>query len=224
MATVNKTLAARSKPHTIYKTSDGKRVPGVTTILGVLAKPALISWANKMGLQGIDTTKYVNQAADAGTAAHAMIECHLKGIEFDRDQYSKEILDLAENGFIKYLDWESHHTITNIQSEMILISEAYHYGGTIDMYCDLDGVPTLVDFKTNATGIFDEMKHQTAGGYRHLLEENGYPVKKVVIIRLGKSDNMDLETKEIGAWDTHWQIFQACRDLYDLQKQLKAAA
>ena len=35
-----------SQAHTVYKTADGIRVPGVTTVLGVLNKPALIKWAN----------------------------------------------------------------------------------------------------------------------------------------------------------------------------------
>lgn len=34
-----------SAPHTIYKTADGKRCPGVTTVLGVLDKGALLPWA-----------------------------------------------------------------------------------------------------------------------------------------------------------------------------------
>lgn len=223
MADIDKTLAKRSRAHTIYKTKDGTRVPGVTTILGILAKPALIVWANRMGLQGIDTTKYVAEAADAGTAAHEMIECHLKGIPFDTSQYAPEILDLAENGYLKYLDWESHHEIKLIASEMALVSETYRFGGTVDMYCELDGKRTLVDFKTNQTGIYPEMMHQTAGGYRVLLEENGYPVQRVLIIRLGKSDSMDLETKEVAGWVEHWEMFHHCQAIYNLQKTFKAA-
>src|SRR5439155_21898181 len=51
------------KAHVRYYTSKGEQVPGVTTILSVLNKPALVSWANRMGLQGIDTHKYVDEAA-----------------------------------------------------------------------------------------------------------------------------------------------------------------
>lgn len=217
MSTINQTIAKQSRQHTVYKTKDGTRVPGVTTILNVLAKPALIRWANNMGLQGIDTSKYVDRAAQAGTAAHGMIECHLTGKEFDRSPFPADLLSLAENGYIKYLDWEKGHEIKEAQSEMPLVSERYRYGGTIDMYCLLDGVPTLIDFKTNSSGIYDEMKHQVIA-YLKLLEENGFPVKKVMIIRLDKSDVMDLETREIGDWQKHWRIFEICRELYDLMK------
>ena len=36
----------KSKVHTRYKTKDGKAIPGTTTIVGLLAKPQLIVWAN----------------------------------------------------------------------------------------------------------------------------------------------------------------------------------
>ena len=167
--TVNATLAKKARQHTVYKTADGVRVPGVTTVLGILAKPALIAWANKMGLAGIDTTKYVNAAADAGKACHAMIEAHLNREVFDESEYDDETLSLAENGYLKYLDWEGQHELTDIHSEMPLVSEAWRFGGTVDLYCKLDGVPTLIDFKTNQSGIYDEMMHQVAGGYHLLL-------------------------------------------------------
>ena len=59
--------AKRGRVHTVYKTKDGKRVPGVTTILGVINKPALVRWANNLGLQGIDSTNYVDATARCGT-------------------------------------------------------------------------------------------------------------------------------------------------------------
>jgi hypothetical protein len=43
-----------SKAHTIYKTAEGVRVPGATTITGLLNKPYLVPWANKLGLEGIE--------------------------------------------------------------------------------------------------------------------------------------------------------------------------
>lgn len=217
---IDKVIAKKSKQHTVYKTKDGTRVPGVTTVLGVLAKPALIAWANKQGLAGIDTQKYVERAADAGTACHAMIEAHLKGETFDASTYAPDLLGLAENGFLKYLEWEGHHKVEAVQSELALVSEEHKYGGTIDMYCKLDGSLTLVDFKTNSTGVFDEMRHQVVA-YRKLLIENGYPVNRIVIIRLGKSDQLDMEAVEVGDWDLHWSMFLACKTIYDLQKALK---
>lgn len=220
---IDKTLAKKSRQHTVYKLADGTRVPGVTTILNEMAKPALIPWANKMGLQGIDTSKYVDAAANVGTACHRMIEAHLKDEAFDASEFAPDTVGLAENGFLKYLDWEKSVVLTAIESELQLVSEKHHFGGTVDMYCKVYGVPSLVDFKTGQSGIFPEHGHQTAGGYRLLLEESGRPVEQVIIIRVGKSDAMDLETKRIGNWDIHEEIFLACLRLYQAKKRLSKA-
>ena len=216
---IDKTLAAKSYAHTRY-TVDGVPVPGVTTVLGVLAKPALIGWANKMGLQGIDTSKYVDAAARAGTACHAMIEAHLKGETFVSDSYDSDTLTLAKNGYTKYINWEKGQKLEGVESELQLVSRK-GFGGTIDMYCILNGTPTLVDFKTNASGIYPEMMHQTAGAYRLLLEESGRPVHQVIIIRVGKSAEQDIEIRYIADWQTHSDIFLTCLRLFNLQKIIK---
>ena len=41
------------RAHQRYKIEDGTIVPGVTTVVGILNKPALVPWANKLGLEGI---------------------------------------------------------------------------------------------------------------------------------------------------------------------------
>jgi hypothetical protein len=139
---------------------------------------------------------------------------------FDESEYDEATLGLAENGYLKYLDWEGQHTLTEVCSEMELVSERHKYGGTVDLYCKLDGVPTLVDFKTNQSGIYDEMMHQVAGGYRLLLEENGFPVRQVLIIRVGKTDKQDMETRFIGDTEWHGTVFlDALRLYYTLQKR-----
>lgn len=215
---IDATLKKKSRAHQRYRLADGTIVPGVTTILNVLAKPALIAWANRMGLQGIDTTKYVDAAALAGTACHAMIEAHLKHEVFDESEYDKDTLSIAANGFLKYLDWEKAHKVENVESELQLVSERYKFGGTVDMYATVDGSPTLIDFKTNASGIYDEMMHQVCA-YRQLLVESGREVHQILIIRLGKSDQPDMETRYISEWDRHWNIFQHCLAIYNLTKK-----
>lgn len=220
---IEKELAKKAQTHTVYKLADGTRVPGATTVLAEIAKPALIAWANRLGLQGIEVGKYKDATAQVGTACHAMIEAHLKGEEFDRSEYDEITLDIAENGFLKFLGWLDNHKLEDIHAEMPLVSERWRFGGTVDLYCTLDGVKTLVDFKTSATGIFDEMEWQVAGAYRTLLEENGHPVERIIILRLGKSDKADLEEKVLGAWDEAWAVFESALRLYYSKKAFEKA-
>src|SRR3989304_9918491 len=65
--------------HQRYRNKAGAIVPGVTTVIGLLAKPALVPWAWKLGMQGEDMNKVRDMAADIGTATHYMAECIFKG-------------------------------------------------------------------------------------------------------------------------------------------------
>jgi hypothetical protein len=166
--------AKRSKTHTRYFKKSGTLVPGVTTVIGVLAKPALYPWHNKMGLAGIDTSKYVDVLALIGTLGHDLICCHNQQREFKPDGTPLELIDKAENCLLSYFEWAKQHKIEPILCEQQLVSEDFSYGGTVDMYALVDGVRTLLDYKTGK-GIWPEHVYQVAA-YRQLLQENGYPV------------------------------------------------
>lgn len=48
--------------------------PSVTALLDLLAKPALIGWANKQGLMGIEIKAKRKVSLEAGTSIHSQIE------------------------------------------------------------------------------------------------------------------------------------------------------
>lgn len=208
-----------SKAHTIYKTSEGKRVPGATTITGLLNKPYLITWANRLGLEGIDSTKYRDEAANIGTLAHAMIQAHLEGETLDFNEYSPLDVDLAENAVISYFEWEKQHIVEPIMCEVPLVSDSDLFGGTIDCYCNLDGVPTLLDFKTGKA-IYDEYFVQLAG-YKELLEQHGCPVEQCRILRVGRDETEGFEERTVTDTKKYFQIFKNLLEIYYIKKELK---
>lgn len=207
-----------TKAHTRYKTADGKQVPGTTTVIGVLNKPALVKWANQIGLEGIQLDKYMDKLANIGTCAHLMVECHLKGIDPDLSEFTQEEIDKAENALISFYNWESQHQIKVIATELPLVSEEYHYGGTIDAVLEIDGNVNLVDFKTSK-GIFNEHKIQL-GAYRNLLEENGYTIEQYRVLRIGRDETEGFEEHVIPDLGLYWQMFLALLEVYNLQKLL----
>ena len=211
-----------SKAHTVYKTKDGLRVPGATTITGLLNKPYLIGWANRLGLEGIDSTKYRDEAADIGTLAHLMIQAHLQGFKIDESEYSAMQLDLASNAFLSYLEWEKGHKIKVKFCERPLVSDKNFYGGTIDLYADLDGEPTLIDFKTGKA-IYDEYFVQTSA-YAELLKEHDFKVKKIKILRIGRDETEGFEERTISDWGKYYEIFDSLNKIYRLKKELKWSA
>ena len=74
--------------HTRYRSPFGDIVPSVTTVLSILNKPALVKWANNLGLQGIDSSKYTDEKAAIGTLAHEMVLCYFEDREIDTSDYS----------------------------------------------------------------------------------------------------------------------------------------
>jgi hypothetical protein len=214
-------IKSSAKAHTVYKTADGTRVPGVTTIVGLLAKPALVGWANRLGLEGVDCTKYKDEAADIGTLAHAMVQAHLQGTELDKADYSPKQVDLAENCFLSFLEWEKQHKIAVINCEKPYTSDGMRYGGTIDCLCELDGELTLLDFKSG-TAIYPEYLVQLAA-YAELLKEYGCEVQKCRILRIGRDETEGFEERVITDWRKYFEVFESLLNIYNLKRELKWA-
>jgi len=200
------------KTRVVYIDSLGVRVPGATTVMDVLSKPALIKWANNLGLQGIDSTTYVDNLADIGTLAHHIILCKFKGEVPDMSDYSENQIESALNCLKSFVNWESSHAIEPVLVEIPLVSDAFKYGGTPDLYCMMDGEATLLDFKTGRA-LYTEVMYQLAA-YRNLLIEHGYPVDQCVALRIGRSDNEGFEVKNGVDMELAFKIFCDCLSLY----------
>lgn len=214
-------LKKKTKAHTRYYLQDGTLVPGSTTVCGVLNKPALVRWANQLGLQGIDSTKYTDKAAKIGTLIHAMTESHITGnpIE-DSEDYSQFDIEMATIGFNKYLEWEKGHKIEPIFNEKCFVSEKHKYGGTLDFYCKLDGKYTLVDFKSGK-GIYNEHFLQVSS-YAELLAENKYKVDQIMILNIGRNEDEPFKHEEIDKKliKKYFRMFKACLSVYYCKKEL----
>lgn len=208
----------RGKAHTIYKVADGTRVPGVTTYLNVLNKPALIKWANNLGLRGIDSTRFVDDLADAGTLAHNMILAHFKDETPDFADFTEYNIELASNSFLSFKEWAKPFTIEPVLCETPLVSEQYRFGGTPDLLANVDGIATLLDFKTGKA-LYPEHFIQVAA-YRQLLIENDYAVDELKILRIGRDADEGFEVKPVTNIASNWEVFLHCQAIYELQKQL----
>ena len=209
----------KTKAHIRYKLTDGTIVPGVTTVLGILNKPALVPWANKLGLKGIDVKKYVDDKADIGTLGHAFVTDHLAGKKTDTSDYSQNQIDQAENSALSFWNWEKDHKIEHIFFvEEPLISEAHRFGGTQDIYCRINGKNELIDLKTG-NGIYDEHMYQVAA-LKVLLEENGCPVDIARVVNIPRSEDEAFMEKVIseGQLEIGRQIFMSCLSIYNLKK------
>lgn len=164
------------------------RLPSVTTVLDVaLNKPALPAWAARtvaeQAMQWLprlvkasrtaegrdDAVKWLkgrpyaqrDEAAAAGTAAHAIAEAHTLGQPYqvpdpDTDA-GKTLLQ-----FLKFMDdWRPQFEA----SEAVVVNRSIGYAGTLDAICRLPGLDNrllVVDYKTSRTGPYGEWALQIA--------------------------------------------------------------
>ena len=175
------------KAHRYYL--DGKPLTGVTTILSVLAKPALIQWAANMAVtyieengQFIDVDPYLGilctkdllkeaktahrrkkeEAADVGTLAHKWIEDWINGENPAPDP-------LTDHMTVNFVKWAEENDVEFIEAEKKVYSRTHWYAGTLDFLCKMNGKTYLGDFKTS-NGIYDDYFYQTSA-YQLALQE-----------------------------------------------------
>ena len=210
-----------------YKTQDGMRVPGVTTILGRWKDCGrLLHWAWEQGRGGLDYRQTRDAAASAGTCCHEMIEADWHGTPFNREKYQEPILRKADHAYLAYLSWKEQTGLKIQQAELPLVSERYRFGGTMDAVF-VGGALCLGDWKTS-NGIYVDHLLQVAGGYGLLWQEHfpHQPLAGVHILRFSKPKEID---DPISFSHHYWsaEVFPICqeqfirlRDAYEADKRI----
>ena len=215
-------MKANTRQHTVYKTSDGERLPGVTTVINELGwnKNMLIAWSRREALAGNDPDKIKNEAARPGTLMHSFIEGHIKGEKVDTVDFTENQIELAKNSYFAFVEWEKAMKPKYLGTEIQLVSEKYRFGGTADMIGEIGGELVLCDWKSSK-GVYPEMTIQVAA-YKIAYEEMN-PGKKVHhggILRLDRETSAyeyhDISSKKM-EWG--WEVFQHCLALYALKKK-----
>jgi hypothetical protein len=140
----------------------------------------------------------MRHTANIGTMAHKMVELGLSDGCFScahiEELYgSHESFDLyydyALIAYDKFVKWDSDNpTFSPIFTEKALVNYGLGYGGTIDIYGELNGRKVLIDIKTS-NSIYKSHRLQVGGGYYGLLKANYYPVDDVYILRIGRDEN-----------------------------------
>lgn len=211
----------KAKIHTVYRTTDGTRVPSVTTVLSELAKPALIHWAWNLGIKGLDYKVFRDELADVGTLAHKMILADMKQETFVADgDYTANQISLAENSFLKYLEWKRQHKVEPICVEEPLVSELYAYGGTPDFFGSVDDRLTLMDFKTGKA-LYDEHWYQIAGLAQLIREKFQTEIADFRLLNIGRDDSEKFEEKQKSSVSKEFDLFLSALRIYQLKKEIK---
>lgn len=235
----NKQFTFDPKEH-LYKL-DGKPMTGVTTVLGVIAKNALIQWAaneavkfvreNQVsfsgdGFEGLIATsdelleqarsahrKKKEDAATKGTDVHAEIENLIKiSIESLNGRLIVPIIPHSNGQIQKFVDWATQSNVRFLSCEEPIFSESMWLAGTPDFTCEIEGKKYVGDIKTYAK-IWDRVPFLQMAAYRAMLEEMGHEdFAGSVVIRLGKDGTF--EEKFSYAMEDDLAGFKAALTLY----------
>lgn len=216
-------------------TLDGKPLTGTTTILGVIAKPALIPWAvkltadyifsrsqmgEKITVDIIDEAKRQHKnskeaAGDWGTTLHKHIENYAKDGIVPPDAVLPGMMKPAFEHFLK---WVADKKI--IGSEIRVYSRRMWVGGTLDLIVEIDGQYWICDIKTGS-GIYPEHFWQM-GSYDTCMEELNPNFKVVGYIVLNLKKDGTFEEKRSISIEDNRKTFEAALVIYRAQEKLKA--
>ncbi len=201
-------------------TLNGKRLYGVTTVLGVINKPALVGWAAKMVAEHIQDNAEVIEGNDGGFAyvlPFAMLEeakgahrkkkddAATKGTDVHAlcEEYVKDMiattngqavpLQVEDKMLQQFINWAVKEKVRFLGSERKLYSKEMWVAGTVDLLFEKGGKRYVGDIKTTS-GIYDRTPFFQCAGYEMMLEEAGEAPFDGgrCIIRLGKDGSFDV--------------------------------
>lgn len=163
---------------------DGQKIPGVTTAIGVLDKPALREWyARQAAERAIDEwdelaqmpvsqrLERIRYGARDKTAAAALrgTQIHDLGWKLVTSETGEVDVPDEHRGPVEaYARWLDRWEIEPIAAETPLCSTKHGYGGTADLWGKVGkrgGILALLDIKTGK-GVYDETGLQLAA-YRY---------------------------------------------------------
>jgi PD-(D/E)XK nuclease superfamily len=209
-----------------YKTADGKRVPGVTTILSRFKESGgLIHWAWNLGMQQIDYKTARDDAGSVGSYAHSLIDDHIhdRPAGAPPESLTENMAASARSALAAFQEWSTQVGLRILDTERALISEKFRFGGTYDAIGEANGKLILLDWKTS-NRIYPEYVCQL-GAYRQLLREtsDGKPTPDAAcLLRVGKEmGDFHYHSFPAQVLDLGWEAFEKMRALYDIDAQLK---
>ena len=186
-----------------YYHINNKKYASVTTILQIIAKPALISWGIKQTAKAITENPNIiknendvmsavygkrDKASERGKTLHSLLEVLKNG---------NPLPEVPDNlkGYVHALQsWWNTHNPKILELEKLVYSEKYKYAGSCDLIAEIGNELYLCDLKTGKA-IYEEYKLQISA-YRQALIEMGIKIQKAGLILLKEDGNFQFTESE----------------------------
>lgn len=164
--------------HSTYINDEGIEVASATSILKILNKPSLSRWANSLGWKRQSLDKTLESSSIKGTTIHDAINAYLFGEKFKFEESEHCDKYTFMSALDNFITWKKNNDFNPIWGEKKFVCDKF--GGTVDLYCELDGKKTILDFKTSKA-FYSSMFLQLAA-YTYMLESKDYEVEQVAIL------------------------------------------
>ena len=219
---------------------EGVRLPNVTSICNVLDKPALVGWAERMGIEEMGrlvldnyfdaslleimpalmekakgaSRRVKDTAAEHGTEIHSIIENIINPSAFGPLVVPQPYRQAIDN----FATWYNNSGLESVDfTETFVYSKSMQVGGTIDAIGHYpDGSIAILDWKTS-NGLYAETAMQLCAYAQCYTETFGLEWDKLIAVRLGK-DHPDFEVKEVPNFTETIDGFKACLAAYKWKK------
>lgn len=214
-----------------------QRMTGVTTVLGVIAKPMLIGWAANMcadyilehaSKEGLDSNGVLlvepqviedgrtahsrkrDRRASEGTDTHALVETYVKSCINSNDGDAMPFTT-TDHQLHQFVHWALENKVKFLESEKVMYHPEWFVGGTTDLLFVLGGKKYIADIKTSKTVYYEA--HVQMAAYRAMLETMGETdIHGSVIIHLPPSGT--LQTYYHFDLETNLNVFKAALTIY----------
>ena len=204
-----------SHKYSILDTESGSTLypVNVTAATGMVAKPFLVPWATKLGVDvGIASVKsgiygtaggsssideiykraqlhrklVVKVSTDRGSMLHAVLESHIEG-QMNGVEITGDPKDNVVQGVLgNFITWYKQFKKVDWEAtERCLFHEELGYIGTTDVLMQVDGESYILDFKTGSR-VYPDHALQLSAYAEADFQENGYRRERLIIHFDGK--------------------------------------
>lgn len=212
----------RNERHDYFIGDEPTAYPSVTTIIkATTSESGLIGWVRRHAIEHaiellpelrerisstnagyadmLETriTRAALHDAEFGDLVHRLIERHIKGA-LGRREFAVQPADV-QSSLRQFFAFEAAYQPAWEWSERQFVDVCHGYGGTADAAAYIDGIATLIDFKTGSKTWLEHILQLAA--YVHAMHQDGLRYTHAAILHLAPGEPFRFHEIELTEWD-----------------------
>jgi len=219
------------------------RIPSVTTILGVIDKPALKWWSARVAVEHMRSVlaedraiteedldaarrahqRIANDGASIGTIVHDTFAAWLTGAEPALPADDDEAM-AAATAIDAWIDARQPEPVA--VEQIVVESSRPLWAGRLDLVCRLPEYPdglVVVDLKTNKTGAYPEHLLQNAAYAKCVQDATGEQVHATIVVHASRyGAGWSEVVRDVWDWPIDAAMFERAFALHHHMRELRA--